>query len=292
MLVRVNKYRGFTLIELAVVLFIVALLLGGLLSPLSTRLEQQSRARTTDLLNDIEESLIGYAVINGRLPCPDCPNTSVTGCGSATANDGQEDLTGTSPNQRCASAIGNLPWVDLQVSENDDWGRHFTYRVSLEFARESQDNNPPSCGTPAVGVSFELCSDGDINIFDGYIIGTTGYTDATLLAANPQVFRVAENVPAIVISHGSDGYEPSQTDQQVENWYDTAGDPDTGPTNPDIGTVILSSYTSANFTPTAFIHTGFSRDNSLSPSTQFDDLVIWISPAILMNRMVISGKLP
>jgi len=276
MLVTVNKCRGFTLVELAVVLFIVSLMLGGFLTPLSTRLEQQSRARTTDMLNDIEEALIGYAVINGRLPCPDCSKTGLNSCGSATVNDGQEDLTGTSPNQICASAIGNLPWVDLQVDENDDWGRHFTYRVSLEFARESQDGTPASCGTPAVNVSFEICSVGTINVYNAYTRSPTVY---------PTTALVAENIPAIVISHGSDGYEPSQTDQQVENWYDT-------PTIPDTGDPILTSYTSENFTPTAFIYTDFSRESSLSPSTRFDDLVIWISPAILMNRMVISGKLP
>jgi len=285
MLVRVNKCRGFTLIELAVVLFIVSLMLGVFLSPLSVRLEQQNRARTTDLLDEIEESLLGYAMINGRLPCPDCPNTSLTGCGSATANDGREDLTGTI----CASPIGNLPWVDLQVSEYDDWSRHFTYRVKLEFADDA-DGAPAAgvggaapCGTPAIGVSFEICSGGDIDIYDGYIIGTTGYTTAALLAANVSI--VAENVPAIVISHGSDTYESLQSDQQVENWYDT-------PWNPDANAAILSSYTSANFTSAAFIYTGFAKDSSLNPPIKYDDLMIWISPAILMNRMVVSGKLP
>ena len=59
---------GFSLIELAIVMFIVSIILGGLLTPLSTRLESQNRKQTTTMLAEIKESLMGYAIINGHLP--------------------------------------------------------------------------------------------------------------------------------------------------------------------------------------------------------------------------------
>lgn len=275
MLVKLNT-GGFTLIELTMVLFIVGLLLGGLLVPLSSRLEQENRARTLDRMAEIKESLLGYAVINGRLPCPDCPD-GVTGNCSAVAganrNDGLEDRSGSSPNRICQTEVGNLPWVELQVPEYDAWNRHYTYRVTPEFSRESHPGSP-ACGTPALNVSFELCTSGDINIYAAYT--------APPYSATP---TIGANVPAVVVSHGADAYEPAQTDQQVENY-------DRNPENPDTGAAILSAYTATDYADNVFIYSEFSRDNSLNPPTQFDDLVTWLSPNLLMNRMIVSGKLP
>ncbi len=61
---------GFTLIEMAVVLLIVALLLGGLLPTLTSRVEQQRLGEVRKQLDEIEQAAIGFALINGRLPCP------------------------------------------------------------------------------------------------------------------------------------------------------------------------------------------------------------------------------
>jgi len=61
--------RGFTLVELAMVLFIVSLLLGGLLVPLATQIEARQRSDAEEQLERIREALIGFAIINGRFPC-------------------------------------------------------------------------------------------------------------------------------------------------------------------------------------------------------------------------------
>ncbi|OGT70423.1 MAG: hypothetical protein A3I78_04445 [Gammaproteobacteria bacterium RIFCSPLOWO2_02_FULL_56_15] len=268
-----NPESGFTLIELAMVLFIIALLLGGLLSPLSTRMEMANRTRTQDSLGDIKESLLGYAVIHGRLPCPDCPDGNVGTCSAVAAanrNDGIEDLSGTPPARVCQAQTGNIPWVDLGVTESDAWGRHFSYTVSAEFSRESQDGSPPPCGAPAINVSFELCSEGDLDIYSAY--------------ASPYVPppTVAEKVPAVVISHGKDMYESDQTDAQVENY-------DRSPVNPDTGSDILGSYNAPDYSDGIFVYADYSLTDG---EIAFDDLMIWISPAILYNRMILSGKLP
>ncbi len=273
MLVKLDFQKGFTLVELTMVLFIVGLLLGGLLVPLSTKLEQENRNSTAATLNDIKESLLGYAVINGRLPCPDCPDGTTGTCSSVAAalrNDGVEDRSGSPPDRVCLTNVGNLPWVDLQVGQLDAWNRHFTYRVTPEFSRES--NNVP-CGTQAIDVSFELCTPGDNDIYTGY---STPY---------PPTPTVADNVPAVVISHGSDAYDSVQTNQQVENFGRQ-------PINPDTGSAILDSYNSADYVDNIFIYADFARDASQNPPVQFDDIVMWISPNLLMNRMIISGRLP
>jgi len=125
---------GFTLIELAIVLIVVSLLLGGLLVPISTQMDMQARRSTNENLREIKEALIGFAIINGRLPCP---STQVN---PADANYGVEDVTCTSP-----AVEGYLPWKTLGISETDAWGiargsatdawiGYWRYRVDRNFS--------------------------------------------------------------------------------------------------------------------------------------------------------------
>ena len=62
--------RGFTLIELSVVVLVITLLLGSLLIPLATQVEQRNMSETQKRLQEIKEALIGFAIANGRFPCP------------------------------------------------------------------------------------------------------------------------------------------------------------------------------------------------------------------------------
>ena len=59
---------GFTLVELAMVLVILALLGGSLLVPLASRIEARDRQAALERLRDIQGALTGFAIIHGRLP--------------------------------------------------------------------------------------------------------------------------------------------------------------------------------------------------------------------------------
>lgn len=232
--------KGVTLVELAVVLVVVALLLAGLLGPLSTRVEQQQRQRTEGVLEDIKETFYGFAVANGRLPCPD----------TDPIPDGTENPLGGVGG--CAGVGGVLPWVTLGMPQQDSWGTNFVYRVTGVFADNTDGTN---CGLapeppPTVGVSFKLCSAGDIVVRD----------------AAPGGNIVSSNVPAIVISCGSNRNQAALA---------INGD--------------LSNHENENINNDInFVSKGFSRDDA----QEFDDLVVWISPYILKNRMVAAGRLP
>jgi prepilin-type N-terminal cleavage/methylation domain-containing protein len=106
-----SKFFGFTLIELTVVLFIISLLLGGLLVPLASQLEGRQRAEAKAQMDGIVEALIGFAIINGRLPC----YTIQT---DPTAADYGEEA---SPCNALAQD-GYLPWKTLGLTEIDPWG--------------------------------------------------------------------------------------------------------------------------------------------------------------------------
>jgi prepilin-type N-terminal cleavage/methylation domain-containing protein len=219
----IKQYQsGFSLIEVAIVLLIVGLLLGGLMTPLATQYENSKRKDTQKSLEAISEALYGFAVSNGRLPCPD------------TNNDGQENqLAGA-----CAAAFGTLPWVTLNTGNRDAWGRAFIYRVTLTFA-DSTDGT--GCGAATPGVSMSLCSSGDIQV---------------LAAAGGSV--IAANLPAMVVSKAGNGAAVGVNEAE----------------NSDNDAVFVS------------------KDYSTQAGNPFDDLVEWINPAILNNRLVKAGRLP
>ena len=171
--------RGFTLTELAVVLVIVALLLGGLMLPLAAQQDIRNTAETQRTLGDATEALLGYAAshqaADGKpyLPCPD----------TDTVPDGIENRTGTA----CTSPEGVLPWSDLGIGRQDAWGNHLRYRVAAAFSNS--------------GTGFTLSSAGNLRIC----------TDATCTAT------VATAVPAVVLSLGRNGASTTTDADELEN---------------------------------------------------------------------------
>ena len=127
--------HGFSLLEMAIVLAIVGLLLAGLIPTLSAQIEQQRRSDTRKHLDEIQQALMGYAIINGFLPCP------TTTTDPANANYGSADAS-CSANP---TTEGYLPWKTLGVSEIDAWGNprsnasapwtgYWRYRIDRNFA--------------------------------------------------------------------------------------------------------------------------------------------------------------
>ena len=117
--------RGFTLVELAIAIFIMALLLGSILVPLATQIEQRQTSETLKKLEEIRDALLGFAATNGYLPCPD------------TDNDGDENIdavTGKCLTITASIAAGNLPWNTLGLMTNSDaWGNRFRYVINDRY---------------------------------------------------------------------------------------------------------------------------------------------------------------
>ncbi|WP_047551922.1 type II secretion system protein [Methylotenera sp. G11] len=123
---KTNKYSrkqpGFTLVELAMVLVIFGLLIAGLLSPLSTQVELRRTQETEAILEEAKEALLGYALVNKFLPCPDVN----------AIPSGAEGVRNVATDE-CAVLEGVLPWQLLGVRGQDAWGRYIRYRVSTKF---------------------------------------------------------------------------------------------------------------------------------------------------------------
>jgi len=177
------RNKGFTLVELAIVLVIIALLTSGLLMGITAQRASAENADAQRQLDNIREALLGFAMANGRLPCPaqaNLPNTD--------ANAGVERM----PPCNTTLQYGVLPWKTLGIPEADPWGNRFTYFASSQFTPL------PASGTLA---SFTLStgippnSTADLaNIEDG--------------SGN----KIASFVPAVIVSHGSRGAGAWQPD--------------------------------------------------------------------------------
>lgn len=249
-----RKLGGFTLVEIAMVLMIIGLLLGGLLPTLSSQMETRQIVETRKQMEDIREAITGFMLINGRLPCPaqaTIPTGSNNAGGEATVGtacsckgaSGNDNMIAWASGVACTdtSATGVLPWITLGIGETDAWGRRFTYRVSTEFA----DLNSAPLAT------FTLSSVGVQKV----------YQNAADAAADTNKVIT----PTVFLSHGKNGYGAYQ---QQGNQLAGGGTEESENSDND----------------NKFISKDYSND--------FDDIVLWLSPNTLINRMVTAGKLP
>ena len=80
---RLTFAHGFSLVEMAVVLVIVALLITGLVIPFSAQQEIRARQETERTLTDIHEALLGYAEPTAGCPVRPLPPATVSNPRSA-----------------------------------------------------------------------------------------------------------------------------------------------------------------------------------------------------------------
>ncbi len=111
--------RAFVLIEIAIALFVLALVLGGILAPINQQIQQGKIRDTQKAINDVNDALIGFVMINGRLPRP-----------ATSAANGLEAAA-------CADEVactGFIPWTTLGSPKLDAWGNMIQYSVTPAFA--------------------------------------------------------------------------------------------------------------------------------------------------------------
>ena len=191
---------GFSLIELAIVLVIIGLLIGGGIVALERTTERERRQSQQRQLEEVKSALMGFAMVQGRLPCPD----------TSSPPNGREG-EGAEPDDSCQDETdpvrGVLPWADLGVGARDSWGDRILYALTPEYADLDQ----------GIGTA------GDIEVLDA------NETDE-----NGEPLDLASDVPAVVVSFGGQGQQvwsgglpcvglDGFSDQEIENCGGDAG---------------------------------------------------------------------
>ncbi|HVB49235.1 MAG TPA: type II secretion system protein [Burkholderiales bacterium] len=245
---------GFSLIEMALVLAIIGFVLGGMMLTLSAQVTQHNIGETQNRLKQARDALIGFAIANGRLPCP----------ATATSNGVESPAGGTA----CTSPYnGYLPAVTLGFQPVDSsgyavdaWNNRIRYAVAQKV-------------TGCAGPTYTFTSSVDLKA-NGvsclpYDLVICQSATGTLPGATPPSCNTAASVTnpktvvAIVFSTGKDFATPSagNTDEQA---------------NLD-GNALFVSHPPA---PTG------------APGGEFDDQFEWIPIGLLYGRMTAAGVLP
>ena len=150
--------RGFTLIELAIVMLITGLLLIGAARLFENLQLEQALKATRQRIEKIQKQLDTFADKNERFPCPLPPAG-----GPMTAEPGSCANADLPPDARDV-ARGILPAIALDLAPDevrDGWGNMFTYAVSAKLTKEKGMHGV----TPPAGVIGMVNGYGD-NLLD------------------------------------------------------------------------------------------------------------------------------
>lgn len=257
-----TRNAGFSIIEVAVGVGVTALILGSILVPLQTQVENRKIDETQRLLAQARDAVLGYAAATGYFPCPADGTSNGVEAVAATQHD---SVTGA-----CAATVGTtngyhgfLPAatlgvapVDAQGYAIDAWGttanriRYSVYTdagtVGLSLIRSGGMAN---LGIPVLGGAtlFNLCQSG------------TGVGAADCGSPLPAGQVILSTNAAVVI------------------WSVGAR------------TAAASVHETENLdNDRVFVN----RPRSDVAASAYDDLVTWIPMTIVINRLIAANQLP
>ena len=180
-----KKTAGFSLVEMAIVLVILGVLLGSLISPLSTQRDLSKQREAKNQLEEVSRALTGFAILNGRLPCP-----------ATNASNGLAQPNAATVN--CNQEHGFLPGRSLGLNGSydnnlllDPWNNPLRYSLTTANG-----------GAYAMQITANLTA------------GNYRVCSQNTCAANE---IIAENIVAVVYSGGKDGATAPVSANQLEN---------------------------------------------------------------------------
>lgn len=121
-----HREKGFSLVEMAMVLLVVGLLAALFLPATNTMMDNNRRKETRSRLETLEGAITRFVMTHQRLPCP--------ADGSLAPGDANQGLELAAGGACTPAALTNgvVPWRTLAVSQEtvmDAWGSLISYRV-------------------------------------------------------------------------------------------------------------------------------------------------------------------
>ncbi|MFN0040717.1 MAG: type II secretion system protein [Burkholderiales bacterium] len=266
--------RGFSLIEMAIAVFVMGLLLGALLVPLRAQVENRRLADTWAILDQARDTLLGYVAARGHFPCPanatdgggsgngqEASGTNHTAgsisCPASVTGSGTSVYVGFFP----AASLGFAP-VDSNGFARDAWG---TQQNRLRYAVARRTVN--LVVEPLTRVDGMRTATMNAFITTNELIRIcrtgTGVSSSDCAVAND---RLANNAMAVIWSLGQNAPTGGSAPHEDKNFRAN----------------VLTNFTRV-FVQAEVSGTG---------GSVFDDQLTWVSPAMVFNRMIAAGTLP
>ena len=250
---QLRRARGFTLLEHAVSLSVIALVLGSIMVPLQTQIESRKIDETRRALELAQEMLLGYAAAHGYFPCP-----------ASASSNGQEPAGTDHANGICPVWHGFLPAALLGFKPTDAQGyaldawetapNRIRYAVSSStvggiaqpLTRVNGMRSVPMASIGATPLLY-VCQSGN---------GVTAQDCGSAVT-------LASNAAVVVWSVGANGATGGTSVHEAQNPNPNGGSADR-----------------------VFV----SRGLSTAAGHEFDDLVTWIPATALVNRLIVAGQ--
>jgi type II secretory pathway pseudopilin PulG len=308
-----HRHAGFTIIELAVALTIMAFIIGGLAIPISTRLAEQQYIDTQASIDKAVEALLGFAVNNHRLPCPDVSTLA------ADNRDGLEDVTNlpvgaANPISGCHAGFagiqsaangaswGDIPWrtLGLQTPANQDaWNNRLRYAV---FTPLTTQTATAACGAGA-GLSNVFCTTtlptvpaitAALDIRCANPTSPPGTPAPNCLFSAPANvdtnFVLAQNAVFVVYSHGANGWGSTNANDLTSTKVFLAGttsndEQENIPEAQGAGFADATINARRRFVTRA-------RSGTTSNAGEYDDVLTYMSANTFAAKMLAAGVWP
>ena len=250
-----NRARAFSLIEVMVVLVVLTILLSGLALPLAAQLNLRRMGETRRQLDEAADALLGFAAAHGRLPCP-----------AAAGSLGLESFApGEDASSGGCSAFhdGFLPGATLGLAPldgegfvRDGWSSRIRYAVFGAGASINGISNPLTRANGMQAATLPELAAAPHYLF----ICSTGAL-STHSGCGPAANQLTRRAAFVLISLGPNAAAtPAPGSDEARN---VAGDP-------------------------VFVH----RDPSIGGENAFDDLLHWVPIHLVVNRLIVAGRLP
>lgn len=264
---------GFTLTELAIVLLIVGLLIGGMLMPLGAQDDLRRNAETRKTLDDIQEALLGFAAANGRLPCPATATTKgiedPAGGGDCDVNVGTNSYGGFVP----AATLG-ITRTNTDGYAVDAWGNPIRYAIYPKPINDPLGNPIDHPFTRLNGIRTatlpQLAPYGTsakpllIICSLGQHVTNPGLPGADCLSQS----KITGSAVAVLYSAGKNAAVGGTSTAEQHN------------PNPNSAVAPDPVFVSHPVTVAG------------GAEGEFDDIVVWLSSNVLYSRLIAAGRLP
>lgn len=291
---RRSRAGGFSLIEISIVLIIAGLALGAGLAVLGPQLKERNYTRTQEQLQRTADAIVAFAVGNGRLPCPATPtsNGHESWCVAPTGACVESTSTAAllSGRGRCAAGVtvpvqqGTVPARSLGLPEQspagtlvDAWAGTITYAVtpvSVTVSLNTATWTYPQGGSCTAALPchpwtqpgalrsayFDHAATPNWTTSFTVTASTICGTSAGITTSGCGTAPLVGTAVFVLLSRGA-------------NWG--AASPPGETANADGDRVFVLRPRATNADPP-------------SPA-YFDDLLVWVTPSALLQRMIDSG---